>query len=295
MRTTVLQYRHDFSLTLSPRSSGPPRGASSIDPGGARSYTIVWIDDCWADKSKPPQPGAAISEDRGRFPNGMKAVADYVHSQGMQLGLYGDIGTCVLTWVGGRELGVLYILGSEGGSWVRGWVGGCHGDSVSLGCSSGSMAVRALRAHRFAGRSPLPSPSIPSVSLPLAGRSLPCTQLPVAGRCAGLDLCRVTSLIGVLSHVIATGGAPSRFPLGFLSVSSFCLRPRTGVPAGSSTCAGFPGLGYPGGFEANARQMEAWGIDAFKVDGCNANVSDMKRTYPALGAALNKTGRYATV
>ena len=31
--------------------------------------------------------------DPARWPNGLKAVADYVHSQGMKLGLYGDIGT----------------------------------------------------------------------------------------------------------------------------------------------------------------------------------------------------------
>ena len=294
MRTTVLQYRHDFSLTLSPRSSGPPRGASSIDPRGCTQLhdrldrrLLGGQEQAAAARRRDlrgPRPVPERDEGRRR----LRALARNA-ARALRRHRY------VCTYLGrseGRELGV---LGSEGGSWVRGWVGGCHGDSVSLGCSSGSMAVRALRAHRFAGRSPLPSPSIPSVSLRLAGRSLPCTQLPPAGRCAGLDLCRVTSLIGVLSHVIATGGAPSRFPLGILSVSSLCLRPRTGVPAGSSTCAGFPGLGYPGGFEANARQMEAWGIDAFKVDGCNANVSDMKRTYPALGAALNKTGRYATV
>ena len=35
--------------------------------------------------------------------------------------------------------------------------------------------------------------------------------------------------------------------------------------------------------------MAEWGVDAFKVDGCNANVSHMKQTYPALGAALNSS------
>jgi hypothetical protein len=55
-------------------------------------YTIVWIDDCWSDK-KARSPSGAIAEDKKRFPNGMKALADYVHSQNMSLGLYGDIGT----------------------------------------------------------------------------------------------------------------------------------------------------------------------------------------------------------
>jgi hypothetical protein len=37
--------------------------------------------------------------------------------------------------------------------------------------------------------------------------------------------------------------------------------------------------------------MAAWGVDAFKVDGCNANVTHMKQLYPTLGAALNASGR----
>eukprot|EP01051_Picozoa_sp_SAG22_P011843 SAG22_NODE_1177_length_5246_cov_48.458908_2_plen_132_part_00 len=50
-------------------------------------YKIVWIDDCWSDKTKAVAPGQPIAPDLKRFPNGMKAVADYVHSQNMSLGL----------------------------------------------------------------------------------------------------------------------------------------------------------------------------------------------------------------
>lgn len=38
-------------------------------------------------------------------------------------------------------------------------------------------------------------------------------------------------------------------------------------------------------------QLANWGVDAFKVDGCGGTVTQMDRTYPALGKALNATGR----
>ena len=61
---------------------------------------------------------------------------------------------------------------------------------------------------------------------------------------------------------------------------------------GTRTCAGYPGLERPDGdFDRDAAQLAAWGVDAFKVDGCNADVKKMNHTYVALGRALNRTGR----
>ena len=61
---------------------------------------------------------------------------------------------------------------------------------------------------------------------------------------------------------------------------------------GTRTCAGYPGLQRPdGSFDQDAQQLAEWGVDAFKVDGCNADVHEMDITYPALGRALNRTGR----
>ena len=95
---------------------------------------------------------------------------------------------------------------------------------------------------------------------------------------------------------------PSRWPNGLKSVVDYVHSKgmRLGLygDIGTRTCAGFPGLqwdpesGEPEhSFEQDAKQMADRGVDAFKVDGCNANISDMKVTYPALGAALNATGR----
>jgi len=63
-------------------------------------YQYVVIDDCWQvsrDKS------GNIVADPQRFPSGIKALADYVHTQGLKFGIYSDAGskTC-----GGRPGGL---------------------------------------------------------------------------------------------------------------------------------------------------------------------------------------------
>ena len=56
-------------------------------------YQYVNIDDCW-------QGGrdalGNITPDAKRFPSGIKALADYVHTKGLKLGIYSDAGakTC---------------------------------------------------------------------------------------------------------------------------------------------------------------------------------------------------------
>uniref|UniRef100_T1GC27 Alpha-galactosidase n=1 Tax=Megaselia scalaris TaxID=36166 RepID=T1GC27_MEGSC len=55
-------------------------------------YEYVIIDDCWLEPERDNQTGRLVP-DRKRFPNGMKAVADYIHSRGLKFGLYEDYGT----------------------------------------------------------------------------------------------------------------------------------------------------------------------------------------------------------
>src|ERR1051326_6705963 len=56
-------------------------------------YQYIVIDDCW--QVKRDEKGNIIA-DPERFPNGIKAVADYVHSVGLKFGIYSDAGkkTC---------------------------------------------------------------------------------------------------------------------------------------------------------------------------------------------------------
>lgn len=59
----------------------------------AAGYGYVVIDDCWhGDRDKD----GFITADAGKFPSGIKALADYVHARGMKFGIYSDAGrkTC---------------------------------------------------------------------------------------------------------------------------------------------------------------------------------------------------------
>src|SRR5215469_17989347 len=53
-------------------------------------YQYIVIDDCW---QVARDTDGNIVADAQRFPNGMKAVADYVHSLGLKFGIYSDAGT----------------------------------------------------------------------------------------------------------------------------------------------------------------------------------------------------------
>lgn len=53
-------------------------------------YQYVVIDDCW--QVSRDQNGTIVP-DAQRFPSGMKALADYVHSKGLKFGVYSDAGS----------------------------------------------------------------------------------------------------------------------------------------------------------------------------------------------------------
>ncbi len=56
----------------------------------AAGYEYINIDDCWhGDRDSL----GFIHADPKRFPSGMKALADYVHSKGLKLGIYSDAGS----------------------------------------------------------------------------------------------------------------------------------------------------------------------------------------------------------
>jgi alpha-galactosidase len=56
----------------------------------AAGYQYVNIDDCWHGARDSL---GFIRPDPDRFPSGMKALADYVHSKGLKLGIYSDAGS----------------------------------------------------------------------------------------------------------------------------------------------------------------------------------------------------------
>jgi alpha-galactosidase len=82
-------FNEDMVKAAARAMATPVNGVSMKDAG----YTYVNLDDCW-------QVGrdsiGEIVADPKRFPSGMKALADYIHSLGLRFGIYTDAGplTC---------------------------------------------------------------------------------------------------------------------------------------------------------------------------------------------------------
>ncbi|KAK6172849.1 hypothetical protein SNE40_016426 [Patella caerulea] len=57
-------------------------------------YEYVCVDDCWLAPTR--DANGRLQPDPNRFPSGMKALADYIHSKGLKFGIYEDFGvkTC---------------------------------------------------------------------------------------------------------------------------------------------------------------------------------------------------------
>lgn len=61
----------------------------------AAGYQYVVIDDCWAEKQRDSVTGKIVPS-KTKFPHGMNAISDYVHSKGLKFGMYSCVGvlTC---------------------------------------------------------------------------------------------------------------------------------------------------------------------------------------------------------
>ncbi len=57
----------------------------------AAGYQYINIDDCWMAKTRDAKGN--LQPDPTRFEHGIKALADYVHSKGLRLGIYSSAGT----------------------------------------------------------------------------------------------------------------------------------------------------------------------------------------------------------
>lgn len=111
------------------------RAADALVRSGMRDagYRNVVVDDCWYE----PQRDTAgnLRADRARFPSGMAALGDYLHSRGLRFGLYmsPNVRTCAQftgaypgsTGSGDRELGDARTFAAWGVDYLKyDW---CHG------------------------------------------------------------------------------------------------------------------------------------------------------------------------
>jgi len=79
--------------------------ADAMVSGGMKSagYEYVIVDAGWKAKSRDAE--GRLTADPDKFPSGIKALADYVHSKGLKFGLYTDAGTedCVSGAPGSKD------------------------------------------------------------------------------------------------------------------------------------------------------------------------------------------------
>lgn len=57
----------------------------------AAGYEYLVIDDCWAEMKR--DKNGLLVADKEKFPGGMKALSDYIHSRGLKFGMYSCAGT----------------------------------------------------------------------------------------------------------------------------------------------------------------------------------------------------------
>lgn len=72
--------------------------ADAMDDLGLKDagYTYLCLDDCWA---KPERNEAGeLQPDLDKFPDGLKALTDYIHSKGLRAGIYSDAGSHTCSW-----------------------------------------------------------------------------------------------------------------------------------------------------------------------------------------------------
>ncbi|XP_029432794.1 alpha-N-acetylgalactosaminidase-like [Rhinatrema bivittatum] len=108
-------------------------------------YKYINIDDCWAMKERDLQ--GRLQADPDRFPSGIKALADYVHSRGLKLGIYSDMGNLTCAGYPGTTLDTIDIDAKTFANWEVDMLkfDGCYSNSSekAIGYPKMSAALNA--------------------------------------------------------------------------------------------------------------------------------------------------------
>ena len=80
-------FGHDISDRLIRETADVMADEGYLDAG----YAYLVIDDCWQAPERDER--GRLAPDRNKFPDGIKAVADYVHSKGLKFGIYSCAGS----------------------------------------------------------------------------------------------------------------------------------------------------------------------------------------------------------
>ncbi|XP_031476612.1 alpha-galactosidase-like isoform X1 [Nymphaea colorata] len=111
-------------------------------------YKYINLDDCWAEQQRDSQ-GNLVPKN-STFPSGIKALADYVHSKGLKLGIYSDAGTltCSKTMPGslGHEDQDAKTFASWGIDYLK--YDNCNNEGVDIKQRYKKMSNALLRSGR---------------------------------------------------------------------------------------------------------------------------------------------------
>ncbi len=80
-------FSHEINETLI-KETADAMVASGLKDAG---YEYIVIDDCWSLRQR--DENGRLVADPEKFPSGMKALTDYVHSKGLKFGMYSCVGT----------------------------------------------------------------------------------------------------------------------------------------------------------------------------------------------------------
>ena len=109
-------------------------------------YNTIHIDDCWQE-DKRSSVGSLLVPNATRFPQGITGLADYMHSKGMRLGLYTDIGVLTCGGYPGSR-GYYEVDAKAFASWGVDYlkVDGCYERSINAFDDDYSSLGESLRA-----------------------------------------------------------------------------------------------------------------------------------------------------
>jgi alpha-galactosidase len=125
------------------------RSANIVVSSGmkAAGYRYINLDDCWMARTR--DPSGSLVPDPAKFPHGIRALADYVHSQGLKFGIYADSGGATCQGFPGSR-GHFDQDARTFAAWAVDYLklDGCHTTPDELGPAGHAAMLAALRRAR---------------------------------------------------------------------------------------------------------------------------------------------------
>ncbi|XP_048350850.1 alpha-N-acetylgalactosaminidase-like [Sphaerodactylus townsendi] len=111
-------------------------------------YEYVNLDDCWAANERDSL--GRLQANASRFPSGIKALADYVHSKGLKFGIYSDLGNRTCEGYPGTTLDTIETDAKTFAEWGVDMLklDGCYSSSADKAAGYPKMSVALNKTGR---------------------------------------------------------------------------------------------------------------------------------------------------